>query len=123
MKTLVTQSEHLVQYKRKFIKTKVYLKIAEMNMNSVGIVVSGHYYIKTEEDPYYILDEIFPSILYWNQLSEVEFRLDKIRDNIYFKNVVMQRLTELTFLKLKLEGKSNYGIPSNDWIEYVEENN
>lgn len=123
MKTLVTQSEHLVQYKRKFIKTKVYLKIAEMNMNSVGIVVSGHYYIKTEEDPYYILDEIFPSILYWNQLSEVEFRLDKIRDNTYFKNVVMQRLTELTFLKLKLEGKSNYGIPSNDWIEYVEENN
>lgn len=123
MKTLVTQSEHLVQYKRKFIKTKVYLKIAEMNMNSVGIVVSGHYYIKTEEDPYYILDEIFPSILYWGQLSEVEFRLDKIRDNTYFKNVVMQRLTELTFLKLKLEGKSNYGIPSNDWIEYVEENN
>ena len=123
MKTLVTQSEHLVQYKRKFIKTKVYLKIAEMNMNSVGIVVSGHYYIKTEEDPYYILDEIFPSILYWGQLSEVEFRLDKIRDNTYFKNVVMQRLTELTLLKLKLEGKSNYGIPSNDWIEYVEENN
>lgn len=123
MKTLVTQSEHLVQYKRKFIKTKVYLKIAEMNMNSVGIVVTGHYYIKTEEDPYYILDEIFPSILYWGQLSEVEFRLDKIRDNTYFKNVVMQRLTELTFLKLKLEGKSNYGIPSNDWIEYVEENN
>lgn len=123
MKTLVTQSEHLVQYKRKFIKTKVYLKIAEMNMNSVGIVVSGHYYIKTEEDPYYILDEIFPSILSWGQLSEVEFRLDKIRDNTYFKNVVIQRLTELTFLKLKLEGKSNYGIPSNDWIEYVEENN
>lgn len=123
MKTLVTQSEHLVQYKRKFIKTKVYLKISEMNMNSVGIVVSGHYYIKTEEDPYYILDEIFPSILYWGQLSEVEFRLDKIRDNTHFKNVVMQRLTELTFLKLKLEGKSNYGIPSNDWIEYVEENN
>jgi hypothetical protein len=123
MKTLVTQIEHLVQYKRKFIKTKVYLKISEMNMNSVGIVVSGHYYIKTEEDPYYILDEIFPSILYWGQLSEVEFRLDKIRDNTYFKNVVMQRLTELTFLKLKLEGKSNYGIPSNDWIEYVEENN
>lgn len=123
MKTLVTQSEHLIQYKRKFIKTKVYLKIAEMNMNSVGIVVTGHYYIKTEEDPYYILDEIFPSILYWGQLSELEFRLDKIRDNTYFKNVVMQRLTELTFLKLKLEGKSNYGIPSNDWIEYVEENN
>ena len=123
MKTLVTQSEHLVQYKRKFIKTKVYLKIAEMNMNSVGIVVTGHYFIKTEEDPHYILDDIFPSILYWNQLSEVEFRLDKIRDNTYFKNVVMQRLTELTFLKLRLEGKSNYGIPSNDWIEYVEENN
>mgnify|MGYP006972117159 FL=1 len=94
-----------------------------MNLNSVGIVVTGHYFIKTEEDPHYILDEIFPSILYWGQLSEVEFRLDKIRDNTYFKNVVMQRLTELTFLKLKLEGKSNYGIPSNDWIEYVEENN
>lgn len=123
MITLVTKSDHLVQYKRRFLNTKVYLRIVDMNLNSVGIVVTGHYFIKTEEDPHYILDEIFPSILYWGQLSEVEFRLDKIRDNTYFKNVVMQRLTELTFLKLKLEGKSNYGIPPNDWIEYVEENN
>nr|DAF55107.1 MAG TPA: hypothetical protein [Siphoviridae sp. ctDOT22] len=123
MKTLVTNSEHTVLYKRKFLSTKVYLRITDMNLSVNGILVKGHYYIKTEADPYYILDEIFPSILTWNQLSEVEFRLDKIRDNTYFKNVVMQRLTELTFLKLKLEGKSNYGIPSNDWIEYVEENN
>ena len=117
MKTFVTKGEHLVQYKRKFINTKVYLKITEMNMNSVGIVVTGHYYISTEEDPYYILDEIFPSILYWNQLSEVESRLDPIRDNKFFYNVVKQRLTELTFLKLKVEGKSNYNIPASDWVE------
>ena len=117
MKTFVTKGEHLVQYKRKFINTKVYLKITEMNMNSAGIVVGGHYYISTEDDPYYIMDEIFPSILYWNQLAEVENRLDPIRDNKFFHNVVLQRLTELTFLKLKVEGRSNYNIPSSEWIE------
>lgn len=120
MKTFVTKSNHTVLYKRRFLDTKVYLKITEMNMNSIGIVVTGHYYISTDEDPYYILDEIFPSILYWNQLTEVENRLDPIRDNKFFKNVVLQRLTELTFLKLKVEGKSNYNIPASDWTEELD---
>lgn len=117
MKTFVTKSEHQVLYKRRFISTKVYLRITEMRINSSGVVISGHYYIKTEQDPYYILDEIYPSVLSWDVLSQMEKRLPEIRHKQYFLNVMMQRLSELTQLKLKVEGLSNYGIPPQEWEE------
>ena len=117
MKTFRTKGEHQVPYQRKIISSHVYLRITEMTINSSGILIRGHYYIKTEKDPYYILDEIYPAVISWDVLASMEKRLPEIQHKQYFLNVMMQRISELTQLKLKVEGLSNYNIPPQEWEE------
>lgn len=117
MKTFRTKGEHQVPYHRKIVSSRVYLRITEMTINSSGVLIRGHYYIKTEKDPYYILDEIYPSVISWDVLASIEKRLPEIQHKQYFLNVMMQRISELTQLKLKVEGLSNYNIPPQEWEE------
>lgn len=118
MKIFKTKNKHNVALARQIINTTVFLKISKLEIDENGVIPHGYYFIYHNEKPEK-LDDIVPSILFWQQIKAIELKLSDFQTNS-LQNAIYQRAEEFALLKLQQEGTANYGIEPSEWEELVE---
>lgn len=114
MLKLRTKTEFYVPYLREQISVIVRMIITDIQFDINNSIVSGYYYYYNIDNTAVKLDD-FRFLVPWAQINLIENNMLSPITSPNLFDIVMQRLTEFTFIQLQAENGKNYGTNSADW--------